>query len=193
MDYIKSSEESDDSVIISLAAQGTEIRRHLSEWLQLVQTQYSALHTSFNHLLQDTELLISLIYFHALSIYLSGIYDYHSEFVLSNAVLPLLSQSQVEHHLSSIIRITDFALRETKLAGLLFLFPLRVAASRSRTMYYRTELLKLIRMMRNKGFAILETFELEILCIWAERDAALVGLPFPLRGREMILDSIHNV
>jgi hypothetical protein len=60
-------------------------------------------------------------------------------------------------------------------------------------MYYRTELLKLIRMMRNKGFAILETFELEILCIWAERDAALVGLPFPLRGREMILDSIHNV
>jgi hypothetical protein len=173
--YITASEQRDYSAGIFLAAQGIQLRHRLSDWQDRAQTRFSALHISSNYLLQDTELLLSQIYFHALSIYLSGIYDYHPEFVLSTAVLPTLSQPQVEDHLSWIIQLTNFALRDTKLAGLLFLFPLRVAASRSTKMQYRTDVLRLIRMVRCKGFAISDLFELEIQALWAVRDAAAVS------------------
>src|ERR1700749_133037 len=73
IEYIKS-EDANDSTVAYLAAQGVELQHRLSDWHQLVQSQYSTQYTSYSHLIQDTELLISLAYFHALSVYISGIF-----------------------------------------------------------------------------------------------------------------------
>jgi hypothetical protein len=172
-EYINDGKTGNGSIEITLVAQGTQLRGHLLDWQQQVQIQFSSQHKSANSLIQESELLLSLIYFHAISIYLSGIYDYHPQIFSSTVVLPTLSQSEIDYHLSSIIKLTGYAL-ETNLASLLFFFPLRVAAARSRTTQYRSDVLALLRKVRCKGFAISDFFELEIRALWIERDAMTV-------------------
>lgn len=161
--YTQKPDPRDPFVGLSLATEGARFRQCLSEWYQRAQRR------SFSQQqpLKNVELLLSLIYYSALSIYLSGIYDYQlSSFPLPTASLPTLSRYQVEEHLSSIIKLTNLALKETNLMGLLFLFPLRVAAARAKTAEDQAQVLELFQRVRKKGFAILEVFEVEVCRLW---------------------------
>ncbi|OCL13062.1 hypothetical protein AOQ84DRAFT_283862 [Glonium stellatum] len=160
--YIQTQDPRDPFVGLSIATEGARMRQCLSEWHQRAQ-----LHLFHRQPLKNVELLLSMIYYSALSIYISGIYDYRlSSFPLPATSLPILSRYHIQEHLSSIIKLTNLALEDTNLMGLLFLFPLRVAAARVQTAQDRAQVMGLLRRVRKKGFAILEVFEVEVCGLW---------------------------
>lgn len=76
------------------------------------------------------ERLIALAYFHAISIYLSGIYDYDVVWKTVDIPVPSLPQATIRRHVESILSVTQHALQQTSICGLLFLVPLRIAGAR---------------------------------------------------------------
>ncbi|KAF2814887.1 uncharacterized protein BDZ99DRAFT_485431 [Mytilinidion resinicola] len=154
----------------TLIAEGLRLRRCLSNWYQHIEQRFPTTKESPAYLQTDLQLLISLIYYHAVSIFLSGIFDYRlSSFPVPPPSLPILTRAQVEHHLASILSLTELALDKTWLTGVAFLFPLRVAAARAWSVEDQNEVLQRLRSVRSKGFSITNLFEAEVTCLWEER------------------------
>jgi hypothetical protein len=74
---------------------------------------------------------IAWVFYAAISIYLSGIYDYSHIWVENGIFTPTISDSIVDQHVSNILDITTLAVERKNLAGVLFLFPLRIAGARA--------------------------------------------------------------
>lgn len=122
--------------------------------------------------------LLASIYYHATSIYLSGIFDHRLEHFSAlvevdlgvenktGSFLPRLSAMAIDHHLVNILVLATQALRETQLMGLLLLYPLRVAAARARTDEQKTLIVELFRLVSTKGFVISSVFVHEINELW---------------------------
>ena len=79
----------------------------------------------------DQQMTIAWIFFAAISIYLSGIYDYCPIWVDNGISTPSLGPMEVRQHVASILDITSSAVERQNLASLLFLFPLRIAGARA--------------------------------------------------------------
>lgn len=87
-------------------------------------------------------MMIAWIFYPAISIYLSGIYDYdpttwslsHNDNnnIITTAV-PVLSQDEIQANVNHILDRTAVALEHTNVTPLVFLFPLRIAGARSTT------------------------------------------------------------
>ncbi|KAK8001216.1 hypothetical protein PG991_013438, partial [Apiospora marii] len=74
------------------------------------------------------EFLLSNVFFAAISIYLSGVFDYEMiHWQRWGIAVPTITEVELQVHLGQILSITSVALHETSLSPLLFLFPLRIA------------------------------------------------------------------
>jgi hypothetical protein len=170
MSFLETSLPVDLEEGVALVAEGTSHRNLLAEWHQQVEQDFLGSQGSSIQFLKDRELALSMIYYHALSIFLSGIYDYHiSCFPVPESSLPILSRTKVEHHLSSLLSLVKATLEGTPLSGVLLLFPLRVAAARSRIASDQKEVVHLLRIIGSKGFTISKFFEVAIQHLWQEK------------------------
>ncbi|KAH6609062.1 hypothetical protein Trco_002408 [Trichoderma cornu-damae] len=87
---------------------------------------------------EDDSMLLSRIFFAAISIYLSGIFDYEiTHWHRLGLAPPTLDEQAVQTHTNTILQLSNLALDATNLSPLLFLFPLRIAGARSRTQWQR--------------------------------------------------------
>lgn len=109
--------------------------------------------------------LVAFVFLHATSIYLSGIFDYRLH-LFSTTPTTTISRDRVRFHVTSIINGTKIAINETKLCGLLFLYPLRVAAARATDPAEQEQIMDAFGKIGQQGFAIVQVFRQEIREVW---------------------------
>jgi hypothetical protein len=161
----------------SLANEGLLLQSELQRWYAETGTWEQA---SQNHLqwptsqdLLDTELLIGYAYFHAISVYLSGTYDYHIHWNGPDAPhAPILQRSQIDLHVSEVLRISQDLLA-LGISGVLLFFPLRVAGARAVDSFSRTTILNLLHTTARRGFIVAEAFTIDLTELWGNQNVLL--------------------
>lgn len=115
---------------------------------------------------RDPSMLLARVFFAAISIYLSGCFDYElSHWQRLGLVVPTLDEATVQHHVSAIMRLTDLGLKHTQLSPLVFLFPLRIAGARSYTQRQRDAVLGLVARI-GVSFAVASAIRDDLGAFW---------------------------
>ncbi|CZT12324.1 uncharacterized protein RCO7_09046 [Rhynchosporium graminicola] len=143
--------------IIALGREGLVLRLAINDW-----------HNSFilcsRSVETDSWSLLAMIYYHAISIYLTGLFDYRPQF---NAIpYPTLSRGTMQSHASSIISFTKLALTTTNLAGVLLVFPLRIAGARAVSQGQKREIMWMLNEISTRSFVVAEPFKIDLKNLW---------------------------
>ena len=110
--------------------------------------------------------LLANTFFAAISIYLSGIYDYTIILWDSwNVSVPILATEDVERHVITILNSVTCELERTSISHLLYLFPLRVAGARCADKLQRDRVLSLLRRV-GANFVVAQAFERDLRSLW---------------------------
>ncbi len=81
---------------------------------------------------EDECSLLTRLFWAAISIYLSGEFDYEMHhWTRFGLAVPTFDAETVHGHVATILALTEHALERSSLSPLLFLFPLRIAGARS--------------------------------------------------------------
>ncbi|KAL7927065.1 fungal-specific transcription factor domain-containing protein [Trichoderma austrokoningii] len=114
----------------------------------------------------NDSMLLSRIFFAAISIYLSGIFDYEIMHWHNIRMMPpTLDEETVQTHTNAILELSNLALDTTSLSPLLFLFPLRIAGARSRTQWQRDWVTRLVTRI-GSSFAVAAAISTELSHVW---------------------------
>lgn len=152
-----------------LAAQGIRLRNDLDDWDQQRNKVPSPAFLSPKAKV-DEEALLAHVFFSAISIYLSGVFDYDIlHWRAWNFAVPTIAENRIQAHVDSILDVAVFALETTALSPLLFLFSLRIAGARSYEARQRQKLLSLLGRISGT-FTVARTFRSELQEVWRERD-----------------------
>lgn len=109
---------------------------------------------------------IAHAYFHTISIYLDGIFSYHAPFTSeSSPSSPILHRTEIDAHVERILAISDELLHQG-CAGILLFFPLRVAGARARDQSTRSEILRLLQTIMQRGFMVAQSFVEDLNDLW---------------------------
>ncbi|KAH9877362.1 hypothetical protein IAQ61_002727 [Plenodomus lingam] len=156
--------------IEELGLEGFQMRASLQEWWFVAsawENEFGDCFSPHSNLKKpDKELLTGYIYYHAISIYLSGTYDYHPHWTPSSA--PILSQSTIEWHVAEILA-TSHTLLDLGVAGILLFFPLRVAGARATDMQSKTTILDLLQAISDRGYAVAEAIRTDLFEVWSSK------------------------
>jgi hypothetical protein len=146
--------------LLELAAEGIAIRAILDDWLANFKRWSECTGTpEHNH-----ESILATIFFHGISIYLSGIFDYHSQF--NDIVAPTISPAVIQSHVDAILERTEIALQTSNLGALLFFFPLRVAGARVTTIQETESILSMLREISSRSFIVADAFTADLKNLW---------------------------
>lgn len=147
--------------LFQFTIKGHQIRTALREWFVNFQSwsQKSDVNKDNNHS------TLATIYYHAISIYLSGIFDYRSEFRRTDA--PTLPQHVIQNHVDAILLHATAALKTRNIGGILFLFPLRVAGARVTTIQETDVILNMLKDISSRGFIVANAFISDLQNLWA--------------------------
>ncbi|KAJ6092600.1 hypothetical protein N7486_007889 [Penicillium sp. IBT 16267x] len=142
--------------LLELAAEGFVVRSSLANW-----------YANFQKWSVDTgtpeynpNSVLATIYFRAISIYLSGIYDYRTQF--NKIPTPTISQAVVQNHVDEILRTTEISLKTANLAAVLFSFPLRVAGARVTTARETDSICAMLGEISMRGFVVADAFTADL-------------------------------
>ncbi|KAK7911587.1 hypothetical protein PG985_014068 [Apiospora marii] len=112
------------------------------------------------------ESLLSNVFFAAISIYLSGIFDYEMLYWQRwDIQVPTITEIEVQGHLGLILSLTSVALHETSLSPLLFLFPLRIAGARC-CEKWQMNCVQVLLTCISRDYAVAGFFRAELNGIW---------------------------
>jgi len=146
--------------LLHLASEGIDLRAALCRWLKTFKTWLS-LDSARD---EDPRSTLANIYFHAISIYLSGHFDYRYQF--NQIVTASLPSNDIQVHVQEILQHTEVALKTTRLAGILFFFPLRVAGARARTSVQRSAILGMLDGISERHFVVAHAFSEDLKTLW---------------------------
>ncbi|EFQ91153.1 hypothetical protein PTT_12083 [Pyrenophora teres f. teres 0-1] len=143
-----------------LGAEGLLLRQMLQEWWEMSNTWQ---HTSQEF---DSELLVGHIYYHAISIYHSGTYDYHIHWTQPGSPnAPVLARSEIDWHTREILRLSR-ELLAYGVAGVLLFFPLRVAGARVQSSREREDILGLLNVVVQRGYVVGDSITSDLAELW---------------------------
>ncbi|KAK8113019.1 hypothetical protein PG984_013545 [Apiospora sp. TS-2023a] len=112
------------------------------------------------------ESMLSNVFFAAISIYLSGIFDYEIlHWKRWRIAVPTITEMEVQRHLGQILSLTSLALQETSLSPLLFLFPLRIAGARC-SKEWQMDCVQVLLTRISRSYAVATVFQRELNNIW---------------------------
>ncbi|KAK6836389.1 hypothetical protein PG987_006884 [Apiospora arundinis] len=104
------------------------------------------------------EVLLSNVFFAAISIYLSGIFDYEIvHWQRWRIPVPTITEPEIQEHLGDILYLTNVGLHGTSLSPLLFLFPLRIAGARC-SVTAQMDCVQLLLALISRDFAVAGVF-----------------------------------
>ncbi|KUL85266.1 hypothetical protein ZTR_07925 [Talaromyces verruculosus] len=149
--------------LLELAAEGFVVRSALADWYANFQ-KWSA-DTGMPE--YNSNSVLATIYFHGISIYLSGIFDYHAQF--NKILTPTISHDVVQSHVDEILRITEISLNTANLAAVLFFFPLRVAGARVTTTRETVSICAMLREISMRGFVVANAFTADLKSVWRRK------------------------
>ena len=151
------------TTLILLAEEGFQLRSKLSAWKDMA-SQWS-LSSPIDH-----QMTIAWVFYSAISIYLSGTYDYSRLWSKYGILTPTLEQSEIQQHVNNILQTTLYALKQTNVSGLLFLFPLRIAGARGVTIEQRSQIHALLAEITN-SFKAANAFTSDLEELWANPES----------------------
>jgi hypothetical protein len=159
------------STIRSLADEGTVLRGLLQQWLNDAVMWEQATNYEDPGMTDsrtpDIELMVGYLYYHAISIYLSGTYDYHTHWrEPATTCAPILPRSTIDWHVFEILRLSR-ELLSIGTAGVLLFFPLRVAGARAVDVGSRCNILDLLHTVEKRGFVVAAAFTADLSELWA--------------------------
>ena len=144
-----------------LGAEGLLLRQMLQEWWEMSNTWQ---HTSLK---PDSELLVGHIYYHAISIFHSGTYDYHVHWIQPDSPnAPILTRSKIDWHTHNILRLSR-ELLACGVAGVLLFFPLRVAGARVQSSREREDILDLLHAVVQRGYVVADAITSDLEELWS--------------------------
>lgn len=146
-----------DQALVDLANEGLVLRQTINNWYD------SFIHSPYCSK-TDPWSLLAIIYYHAISIYLTGLFDYRPQF--DRTLYPNLSASTMQAHVCSIISQIQTALSTTNIAGALFVFALRVAGARAVGEEQRSAILQMLVEISTRSFVVAEAFKLDLEELW---------------------------
>jgi hypothetical protein len=160
-------------LIQKLASEGLLLRESLEQWWIETATWEQGLYNyGSNPPTQhrpDTELLIGYVYYHAISIFLSGTFDYHAHWSWPEApTAPILPRSQIDWHVSEILRLSQELLAQG-ISGVLLFFSLRVAGARAKDVGSRDVIMNLLHTTARRGFIVAEAFTTDLSDLWTSQ------------------------
>lgn len=150
---------------MSLAQEGLVLQSALSQWhvASILEVSHELQGKNYN-----AEALLARLYYHTISIYLDGIFSYHTVFIMTSAPLsPVLKRETIADHVASILLLSHELLLHGA-AGILLFFPLRVAGARAWDSCTQAEILRLLRTVVQRGFAVALSFVEDLSGLWAE-------------------------
>jgi len=157
-----------DKTLLDLAEDGHAIRSALQNWHDSFQVWSNCgIHPN-----EDPRSTIAAIYYHGISIYLSGLYDYRPQFNHINA--PSLPFETIQMHVENILSRTEIALGTTDLAGILFFFPLRVSGSRAVISMQKSSILRMLKAISGRNFVVADAFTQDLSALWREKEVVEV-------------------
>lgn len=153
--------------VLAFGTEGLHMRESLQQWWTTAlawegefETQVSS---TSDFRAPDKELLIGYMYYHAISIYLSGTFDYYPHW--DSTLAPILPRSTIEWHVCEILDAC-YKLLDQGVAGVLLFFPLRVAGARAMDSRSRAIILNLLQMTSNRGYVVADTFTTDLSQLW---------------------------
>lgn len=149
--------------LLELAAEGFVIRSALADWYSNFQKWSADTCTPES----NPNSVLATIYFHGISIYLSGIFDYHTQF--NKIPTPTISQAVVQNHVDEILRLTEISLKTANLGGVLFFFPLRVAGARVTTARETESICAMLAEISMRGFVVADAFTADLKSVWRRK------------------------
>ena len=120
-------------------------------------------------LMTDKQTALAKCCYPAISIYLSGAFDYFPIWHARGIAMPVLTMPEINDHVDDIIAIAYEILRRKAVAGVSLLFPLRVAGARSRfdaTDSRRKKIRELLSRIAS-AYAVSEAFISDLNDLWA--------------------------
>jgi hypothetical protein len=142
----------DDVLLIRLSNEGQRLRGLLHDWHERSQQK------------QESWSVLALSYYHAISIYLSGMFDYRPQF--DHISSPSLAHKTIQSHVTGILTNVELGLRTTKLAGIFFFFPLRVAGARATSPWQKATILEMLKEISSRAFVVAGAFVLDMNTLW---------------------------
>lgn len=149
--------------LLELAVEGFVVRSALADWYANFQ-KWSADTGTPEY---NPNSVLATIYFHGISIYLSGIFDYRAQF--NRIPTPIISQDVVQNHVDEILRITEISLKTANLAAVLFFFPLRVAGARVTTARETKSICGMLGEISMRGFVVAGAFTADLKSVWRQK------------------------
>ncbi|GAB7328899.1 hypothetical protein MBLNU13_g00764t1 [Cladosporium sp. NU13] len=144
----------DPTKMYELVGEGQDLHSQLAAFA-------SALHVSTS----AQDISVAWMYYHALSIYLSGVFDYT---LYEVCAIPSLRDDEIMVHVEGVLQRSDEALKQTRTSRVFLLLPLRIAGNRCRNWKQCQEVLNRIDILRDQ-FAVATAFRTELLQIWSTR------------------------
>lgn len=148
-----------------LAEEGVVLQQWLQRWWASAEAWESDIPE------EDVDLLIAKSYYHAISIYLSGTYDYHTHWTrLDSPPAPILTRVSIERHMHEILRLSQ-KLLDHGLAGLLLFIPLRIAGARVSNPEYQAIIVQLLLTISQRGYAVAKAIHADLVELWARKSS----------------------
>lgn len=144
-----------------LGEEGIAMREWLEQWWKSAETWER------NTLEADDDILVAKSYYHAISIYLSGSYDYHSHWSRPGAPrAPILDRLTIEGHMHEILQLSQ-RLLDRGFSGLLLFIPLRIAGARVSEAEDRDTITQLLQTISKRGYAVADAIHMDLIELWA--------------------------
>ncbi|MCJ1388501.1 hypothetical protein MMC18_001348 [Xylographa bjoerkii] len=154
----------------AISVQGSLLQDGLRDWKSAALTWHPPLSAA-----RDDQMTLALIFHHASTVYLSGLFDYFPYWNERQIPTPTLSASVAQEHVRAILSMTVAALKETTLAGILFLFPLRVAGARASSAQQRNVIAGMLEDISRRGFVVADAFTADLKELWGHRREEIGG------------------
>lgn len=168
MNIIKPDSKYDDAAfaegLLQVAVDGLIIRSALDNWY-IDFKKWLVEHDTVEQ--NSSQSILAIVYFHGISIYLSGIFDYFSQF--NGLVTATVPRPVIQSHVDMILEKTQIALKSTNLSPVLFFFPLRVAGARATTIRETESILEMLQEISRRSFPVAHVFADDLTSLWKRR------------------------
>lgn len=124
----------------------------------------------------DYFVLVAQVFFAAISIYLSGVFDYEiTHWQTLGIVVSTLSEEEVQGHVKTILELGEVLLKMSNVSPVLLLFPLRVAGARSFHEWQQVWIIKLLEEVE-VTYSVAAVFKIDLWKLWRGRATISSGL-----------------
>ncbi|KAF4342465.1 hypothetical protein FBEOM_3614 [Fusarium beomiforme] len=107
---------------------------------------------------------LALANYHALQLFLCRNFTYYNFWDMK--VIPVLTLSELEHHVTGILGQCSAILEHSRIAALLTIFPLRMAGANAMNDEDRNETIRLLELVSQKGFVVSARIKFDLLDLW---------------------------